>query len=400
MGQFSRYIKNRRFLDWVNNPNDENNRYWKAYIADHPDEEETICTLKSILLSLRPDDIERLDSMEKEELFSKILSALENREENTKVRRLIPRFYKYAAVLVMALGLGYYFIEPFQGTDEFPIGNMPNAAIESISETQLILNSGEQFLISNNQSTVEYTASGNVVVNSNDTLNTDSKTAIKDEFLNQLIVPYGRRSKISLEDGTIVHLNAGSRFIFPKVFTGKERKVFLEGEAFFEVATNKNRPFIVKTLEKDFEIQVVGTRFNVSSYAADDEILTVLTEGEVHINKEINPFYSEKTKLKPGELASWSKSDKKVGVKTVNTDNYTLWVEGILQFKSLSVFDVAKKIERFYNIEILMEETLSKNIRISGKLDLHNDLVKTMESFAMVSTLEFEKVNDKKYLFE
>ena len=159
-------------------------------------------------------------------------------------------------------------------------------------------------------------------------------------------------------------------------------------------------PFIVKTLEKDFEIEVVGTKFNVSSYPSDDAILTVLTEGEVHIKREMNLFQSKRTKLRPGELAHWKKSDKSVGVRKVDTDDYILWVAGILQFKSLSVREVAKKIERYYNVDILIDQAKVNGVRISGKLDLHDDIEKTMETFAMVSALEHHKTTHNEYIMK
>ena len=219
MDRFSKYIKDRRFLDWVADPEGENQLYWETYLANNPEEKETIFALKKILSSLKTKDTPGLDQEEKEELFSKILLTAENRRGSGKVKKLVPLLLKYAAaVLVLAFGLGYYLIGPFQDSNEFPIGDMPTVAIDSIKDTQLILNSGEQFLIDEDESTVKYTAAGNVVVNTNDTISNQSMSKAAQENLNQLIVPYGRRSKISLEDGTIVHLNAGSRFVFPQTF--------------------------------------------------------------------------------------------------------------------------------------------------------------------------------------
>ncbi len=398
MSQYSKYLDDQRFIDWIYHPTAKNNLYWESFLVEHPEEEETICHLKNILQSLKTKDHD-LTGIEKKEILEKILTHLERPQKPTKVRRLPLRFMRYAAILAITVGLGSYFVlewGSWGAKEEFSFDTLPTTSLDSLTETQLILNSGQQLGISNTKSTVKYTRLGEVIVNDNDTLAT-SKTAENATALNQLIVPFGKRSKVSLSDGSVVHLNAGSRFVFPEKFNGNDRKVFLDGEAFFEVASNKDQPFIVKTLEKELEIEVVGTKFNVSAYATDQHILAVLTEGEVHINKAINPFYSKKTKLQPGELATWNKADKGIGVQSVNTDDYTLWMEGILQFESQSVHHVAKKIERFYNIQINLEGTTANEIRISGKLDLSNDVEKTLTNFAVVSALKLNKMNDKTY---
>lgn len=397
MNKFSKYLDDVHFIDWIYHPTEENNIFWESYIENHPDEKEEIDILKNILGSLKTKDSNLTDKTKKE-ILDNILSDINLSKKQSRVFKIPSRFFRYVAMLVFIFGVGFYFVNEFERKKDFSFDDMQNTSIDSITETQLILNSGKQLLINNKKSTVRFTNSGEVIVNHRDTLDSTPTKAV--ESLNQLIVPFGKRSKILLADGSVVHINAGSRFVFPKKFDGKQRKVFLDGEAFFEVASNKNQPFIVKTLEKDFEIEVVGTKFNVSSYASDHDILTVLTEGEVHINKVVNSFYNKKTKLKPGELATWNKYNKGVAVKSVNTDNYTLWTQGILQFESLSTNDVAKKIERFYNIQINIEETSTDEIYISGKLDLNDNVEKTLANFALTASLKLNKINTKKYMLE
>ena len=101
--------------------------------------------------------------------------------------------------------------------------------------------------------------------------------------MNQVVVPFGKKSSIELADGTKVWLNAGSRMAFPDRFTGSRREIFLEGEAFFNVTPDKSMPFYVKT--KEVVIRVLGTKFNVSAYEADNEVVTVLVEGTVSMRE-------------------------------------------------------------------------------------------------------------------
>ncbi|MFK5974723.1 MAG: FecR domain-containing protein [Flavobacteriaceae bacterium] len=394
MQLFSKYLEDESFTNWVYKPTVDNTTFWETYRTNHPDERETIDQLRKILLALKTDDI-HLTEKESKAIFNAVMLGV-NQGKRSTIRSISLKVMRYAALLIFIFGLGVYFVSESIWEEEFPLEDMLSTAIDSITETQLILTSGKQLVIPKTQSTIEYTHSGDVIVNQNDTLN-HSQAAIKKEVLNQLIVPFGKRSKIVLADGSIVHLNAGSRFIFPKKFIGNQRKVFLDGEAFFEVTTNKNRPFVVKTLEKEFEIEVVGTKFNVSSYSSDDYIATVLAEGEVHINKVINFLYSEKTKMKPGELLTWRKSDKEIAVKEVNAANYILWREGLLQFESRSIVEIAKKIERFYNIQIDITPSSGNEIRISGKLDLNDDVEKTLANFAAAAALKLDKIDTKKY---
>lgn len=397
MQQFSKYLEDERFAEWVYNPTVDNIIFWESYLINHPDEKETIDQLRKILLALKTDDA-NLAEKEKKEIFDFVIQNV-RREKHPKFRKLSLNFMRYAALFIFIFGLATYFITESSTQEEFSLEYMPSVAIDSITETRLILNSGKQLVVGMTQSTVEYTDSGEVIVNSNDTLN-NSSTRLEKESLNQLIVPYGKRSKIVLADGSIVHLNAGSRFVFPKKFVGKQRKVYLEGEAFFEVVSNKARPFVVKTLEKEFEIEVLGTKFNVSAYASDTNIVTVLAEGEVHINRTVNFMYSEKTKMKPGELLAWSKSNHKIAIKKVDVANYTLWVEGLIQFESKSIYDIAKKIERFYNIQIDIQKAPGSEIYISGKFDLNNDVEKTLANFALLTSLELDEFSDKKYIMK
>src|SRR5690606_15066526 len=131
-----------------------------------------------------------------------------------------------------------------------------------------------------------------------------------DEVLiyNELVVPYGKRMKLILSDSSIVHINSGTRLKYPvKFLKNKDRKVFLEGEAFFEVSKSKTASFIVNT--DNIDIRVLGTRFNVSSYANDNSVYTVLVEGSVELNTTDSAKNDEKKYvLIPGQIASWDKS--------------------------------------------------------------------------------------------
>ncbi len=402
MELYSKYIENDSFLSWIYNPTAETTKFWEDYMLKHPQEKELIEALKEILRDLRPEDVE-LSEKEKEEIFTKLLNKIDRKKKSNQVFFLLKRTYKYAAILILALIIGTVFVNNnFQKTDTFLLNDISKTPIDSLGKpnTQLILGSRKPLLIDEKKSLIEYTEQGNLVLNERDTISGDVENEGKSLLFNKLIVPFGKRSKIILSDGSVVHLNAGTKFMFPEKFDSNERKVFLSGEAFFEVATNKEKPFIVKTIEEKVSIEVLGTKFNVSAYPIDSDILTVLTEGKVVV-VEKNIFKTQRAILKPGQLASWNKDAKKVSIKKVNTDNYTLWTQGLLYFESESIINIVRKIERFYNVKIVFENpNNAKNINVSGKLDLNDKIEQTLENLTITTEFKFEIINDKKYVLK
>ncbi|PIA81001.1 hypothetical protein BFR04_14950 [Gaetbulibacter sp. 4G1] len=403
MEPYSRYLEDKCFIDWVFDPTPESNTFWESYIKSNPEEKEIVYALKKILLGLKTNDA-IISNEEKQEVLEQILSKT-NSAKTSKVKTLpgfIKRYYKYAAIFIVIITASIFINKNFVQNKKLPFSDINLTALDSITSTQLNLASGEQLLIKEAKSTIEYNDLGNIILNESDTINKNiAYSNSEKESLNTLIIPYGRHSKITLSDGTIVHLNAGTQFVFPEKFIGDKRTVFLSGEAFFEVTSNKEKPFIVKTIVEELSVEVLGTKFNVSAYPSDKEVLTVLTEGKVNVVEE-NILNDNKTVLKPGQLAAWNKDAESIKVKDVNTDNYTLWTQGLLYFESEPMANVIKKLERFYNIELTFDESTNKlySTSISGKLDLNDNLKRTLENLEATAELNFEKINNRKYMIK
>ncbi|MDO5968447.1 FecR family protein [Flavivirga aquimarina] len=402
MELYSKYIENDSFLSWVYNPTPETTNFWKDYVLKNPQEKEIIYALKEILISIKPEDV-TLSEKEKQEVFTKLLNEIDAKNKPNKVYSFVKRTYKYAAILILVLIGGKAVVNTiFEKNSDFNFNTISEISLDSLgkSNTQLIIGSREPLLIDRKKSLIEYTKHGNVVLNEKDTINGNILNEGKNFLFNKLIVPFGKRSKIILPDGSVVHLNAGTKFVFPEKFASNERTVFLSGEAFFEVVTNKEKPFVVKTIEEKISIEVLGTKFNVSAYPIDSDILTVLTEGKVVV-VEKNIFKTQRAILKPGQLASWNKNTEKANVRDVNTDNYTLWIQGLLHFESESIINIVRKMERFYNVKIIFENMSgAKSINVSGKLDLNDKIEQTLENLTATTELKFEIINDKKFILK
>jgi len=159
------------------------------------------------------------------------------------------------------------------------------------------------------------------------------------------------RSSLTLPDGTKVWLNAGSSISYPVLFANDFRAVSLSGEAYFEVKKDKSWPFVVNT--KDMNIVVSGTTFNCNAYPENDQVQTVLVEGEVTL---ANQSAIELATLNPGELAIFDKSNQRITTTKTDLQKYIAWKSGKLMFRDDKMNMVVEKLERWYNVEFEIED--------------------------------------------
>ncbi len=223
-------------------------------------------------------------------------------------------------------------------------------------------------------------------------------TKSSDYALNETIVPYGGKAELKLSDGTVVYLNSGSKFSYPSVFSKTERMVYLEGEAFFKVKTNKEKPFVVNT--NDATIKAYGTEFNVNAYKDEPVVTATLVEGIITVTPKNHS--DNEVVLKPKEHAVIQKSlgnvsvssdkdalpsdtktkDNKVAVDNTNlrnenlsvqskidTDIYTSWKEDSWFIENESLQSLSKKLERRYDVEITFSDDELKTLRFTGRID-------------------------------
>jgi ferric-dicitrate binding protein FerR (iron transport regulator) len=163
----------------------------------------------------------------------------------------------------------------------------------------------------------------------------------------------GVRSKINLPDGSEVWLNNASKLRYPVVFK-KKRIVELEGEGYFEIEKNAESPFVVNT--KHIDVKVLGTKFNVMSYDDDNRIEVALLEGKVALYRDVLDENKALSELKPGELASFMKADKQLHIRETDVKRHIAWKDGKLVFYEVPLAEVAHKMERWYNCEIVITD--------------------------------------------
>jgi ferric-dicitrate binding protein FerR (iron transport regulator) len=175
---------------------------------------------------------------------------------------------------------------------------------------------------------------------------------------NTIEVPNGERAHISLYDGTKVWLNSGTKFRYPVAFNSNTREVFIEGEAYFDVAKDRKHPFVVNAGQ--LKVEVLGTRFNICAYPEDNEFLTTLEEGSV---KADNTVTGRGVVLHPGQQVSLNRKANGLKLYSVNTELYTFWKENLLKFEDATFEDVVKKMERWYDVKISVDPAINTGER-------------------------------------
>ncbi|MBC8767682.1 DUF4974 domain-containing protein [Arenibacter sp. BSSL-BM3] len=283
---------------------------------------------------------------------------LESKLDNNKPKSRFSGFIKYAAILVLLVGIGSYFIQQKSNSD-LPVIDKNAITLElGNGNIQVITEKEESAILDKNGKVVGKQQGG--VLSYQDVAN---QVVSKAPIYNELNIPHGKTFKLILSDGTTVHLNAGSSIKYPvKFIEGTKREVFLNGEAFFDVTKDANHPFVVNV--NDLNVRVLGTKFNVSSYPEEENVNTVLVEGSVALHGEDSDFNSANTVLlEPGYKGEWNQHSKETFITQVDTKMYTSWVEGRLIFRNTPFKIIRKKLERHYNIsiknnnEILEEKT-------------------------------------------
>lgn len=387
MDKFLSYFENEKFIRWVYDPDPELNSYWETWFSIHPEEKKEAESVRLMLLYFKPCE-EKTAEDEVSKLFSNIIAKTRNTTPSNYRRLLVP-FMRYAAIALIFFSLGIFLTYQLNNNPS-TVWDLAMSPIQESSETQIMLADGRQILLHSKESMVEHQNAGKIIIDNIDTIRSNSHPA--ESEMNQLIVPFGKNSSVRLSDGTLAHLNAGSRLIYPSIFVQKNREVFLIGEGYFEVAHNPERPFIVKT--PDLNIIALGTVFNVLAYPSDKIIETTLVEGRVELRDNTFQIFKKSFPLKPNEQATFNRETLKTTARPVDVNEYVAWHEGVLNFHSTDLSRIIPKIERYYNIQIILNNPSLATRSISGKLVLKENKENVMEVLASTARVELTKINE------
>lgn len=322
-------------------------------------------------------------NFQQKELLGQSITAQISRSKRNAV---IIRFSSAAAVLLI-IGLSVFFGLQNQSRIAQFASTLP--ATPQSDYTQLMLPGEKIIQIETPESNIEYSSTGEQI--NIDTLKQIEQTIESGNVAyNTVIVPYGKRTRITLSDNSTIWLNSGSKLVYPVCFDEKKREVFLEGEAVFEVSPDQAHPFHV--LSRNLEIKVLGTVFDVSAYADDSIVNTVLEHGSVElIYKGVSMFGPTKEKMVPGMLAMYDPNSKSLEQKNVNTKDYTSWKDGYLLMEKKSLGSIVKKLSRYYNVSIQIENQDLADETFTGQLDLRKTAMQVLELIAETMDIELQQ---------
>ena len=208
--------------------------------------------------------------------------------------------------------------------------------------------------------------------------------ATKEIGYNTINVPYGGTYTGELCDGTKVYLNSGTTLEFPSRFDGKVRSVILKGEAYFDVARNVSKPFVVEVDE--MKVKVLGTSFNVKSYVDEPGVYTTLVEGSVAILRDGQP----EKKIKPGEQAYYNKGVGTLSIAEVDVNEFTSWKDGLFYFKDIALEEILRIVSRWYDLEVFYMNQGAKSVIYSGKLPMYSSVEDVLRKFEISGDVRFE----------
>ena len=331
-----------------------------------------------------------------EDLFSKERSVYEKIDDTKALRtfekhvrkvstRGFGRWWKYAAVLllpILVVGLWKLVYE----VEQVPVVTSSVSQIQpGCSRAVLVLDDGRTVFLKEEEEGVISEDKGIMVTGERDRLvYTSSEGKNVDELrFNELEIPRGGEYKVRLADGTLVYLNSATRMKYPVKFDEKERKVYLSGEAYFEVAKDPERPFFVEM--EGVEVRVYGTSFNVNTHQ-EGNIQTVLVKGSIGVKVLSSGMESM---IRPGQMAEFKQGNTKVDVKDVNVAVYTDWKDGIFRFENQRLEDILTVLSNWYDVDVFYQTASVKELHFSGYMERYKDVSVILEAITLSTGVTF-----------
>lgn len=330
--------------------------------------------------------------------------------EDVPVRRMYRTWWAAAAILVCLSGTVWYLLNKRAATEPVKAGSVVNNDVEpGGNKAMLTLSNGKTILLDDAANGVIAQEGKAKVVKPGDgklVYSSDNSSGEGPLAYNTLATPRKGQYQLRLPDGTKVWLNAASSIHYPTGFRGKERRVQITGEAYFEVTHDKEMPFIVE--KGDMEVEVLGTHFNVNAYNDESAIKTTLLAGKVKVRRqweanseEIDKGQKVKNKiqeivLKPGEQAIAEAHSPLTVRHAPHLEQVIAWKNGLFHFESADIKTVMRQLARWYDVEVVYEGAAVKNdplfVEISRNTRLSDVLKVLQESGSAKFSIQGKKV--------
>lgn len=325
---------------------------------------------------------EKTSVQEMDMLWQKINIDIQSQSRLSKtyrLRRMITSV-SVAAVLLGIVCIGIYFVLYSRPADLSVIAaQMIKTATNDSTEISLMI-SADKVITVKKGATVAYSSDGEITIDGEKIIGTHQDET---NTYNQLIVPKGKTSRLVLADGSSMHINAGTKVVFPRHFKEDQREIFVDGEIYIDVKHNAAVPFFVKTA--NFEVEVLGTVFDVNAYSEETLSEVVLVRGLVkikdHSNKEMHLLPNQLAPIREGKL---------VGKQNVDTSTYILWTQGLLSCENEPLGRLFRKLHQYYGVPILYDSSV-ESLQINGNLDLTCSLDEVLRRIALAAPISYHQ---------
>jgi len=325
-----------------------------------------------------------MNQLDKTSLINEIESRIKKSKKQAAFKLFTKNLMRVAAIFIGIIGVAYYL-------------NYERILIES-KNIILTTSSGEKIILDSeatkrSKTKIRFEKLEGLVNSETNNLVYEEDVNLKELVKNTIKVPYGKRFKLTLSDGTIVHLNSGSLFTYPVSFIeGMDREVHVSGEAFFDVYSDSLNSF--KVYSTGSSAEVFGTKFNFKNYEEDNFSEIILTEGSLGVKNTIDN--SEVVIIKPGDMAKVDYSLGKIELSKVNTVLYTSWVDGRIIFRNENINNMITKLERVYDVIIINNNIELNKMFINATFLTEKETIQdVLDYLVKIYNVDYQIMNNK-----
>ena len=380
--RFEDFLQDDFFVASFEAPTEESVEFWDCFLDYYPEKAAEYLAAQTFL----EDVVEsQISDIEVAMLWAKIQKRIDAARiflaQRYTQRRKLAWTAAVAASIAVLLMLRAVFFDAGEGATESDIMAFVGSQVDTFYNTDEIqLHLSDQKTLLLHGAEIVYDSAG---------IHAGAQQVSRSDMaaFNQLIVPHGKNTVLTLHDGTRIWVNAGTRLVYPVEFNDERREIYVNGEIFLDVARDTHRPFIVRT--NDLQIEVAGTRFNVQAHAADHQSRVALVSGAVKVSSG-----SDNVMLTPNRVYE-KDVDGNTSVRAVDDiQRYTSWTQGLYMYQSEQLDVILKRLERYYGRQIVTGAAVSE-IRCSGKLDLKENLEEVLAIISKTAPIEYNIEGDK-----
>ena len=334
---------------------------------------------------------DKINQYKQAEVQSAFDSFVSRRDRMFTRKHWIGRISRYAAIIVVPLFIALFYFNRIEIGKELP-EQSENVVQVKRNAPVLTLSNGQKMILYNQNLTLDEENGVQITMKSEGGMQYNTSDSTKAGMVyNILTTPSQCDFSFTMADGTKVWLNAKSSLRYPVAFTGDERVVYAEGEVYLEVAKDPEHPFFV--VLNGMKVEVLGTSFNINSYADEDFVEVTLVEGHVAAHVEEHTYG-----LLPNRQLCWDKENRSVDIKTVNVNDYIAWKNGQYVFKGKVLSEVAKVLQRWYDVEVVFESGESAEVIYTGVVYKEENFDVFVQRLRETSSLSCRTEGDKLYV--